>query len=82
MKFFIDAGERAEIVDRAPIGSPGQVTNAAGSGLHGSLTTPTALCPLFKSPTTDNGRQAHIADWAKSGLSILGGEVRPVRRSA
>jgi len=66
----------------ASIRGPRQITDAAKLGAHVATMPPAVLRQLFKHPLTDKGLEAFLADWAKTGQTILGSEVQPLRKPA
>jgi transaldolase len=56
----------------ASVRSPLHVIEAAKLGAHVATIPPTVLRQMFAHPLTDKGLQAFLADWAKTGQSILG----------
>jgi transaldolase len=58
----------------ASIRSPRHVTEAAKMGAHVGTMPPSVLRQLVKHPLTDRGLEAFLADWVKTGQSILGDE--------
>lgn len=55
----------------ASIRGPGHVIDAARLGAHVVTVPPSALNQLFDHPLTDKGLAAFLADWKKTGQSIL-----------
>lgn len=55
----------------ASIRHPRHVTEAAQIGAHVATMPPAVLRQLFKHPLTDRGLETFVADWAKTGQSIL-----------
>jgi transaldolase len=47
------------------------VIDAAKLGAHVATVPPAVLRQLFKHPLTDRGLEAFLADWAKTGQSIV-----------
>jgi transaldolase len=47
------------------------VLQAAKLGAHVGTMPPAVIRALFKHPLTDRGLEAFLADWAKTGQSIL-----------
>lgn len=68
----------------ASIRSPKHVVEAAAAGSHVATLPPTVIEAMFKHPLTDKGLAAFLADWAKTGQSILtdGDTVQPLKRPA
>ena len=56
----------------ASVRGPNHVIEAAQIGADVVTVPPSVLRQLFKHPLTDSGLEAFLADWAKSGQSILG----------
>lgn len=55
----------------ASIRHPMHILEAARMGAHVATMPPKTLRQLYKHPLTDKGLDAFLADWAKSGQSIL-----------
>jgi transaldolase len=55
----------------ASVRNPGHVIEAAKMGAHVATLPPAVLRSLFNHPLTDNGLKAFLADWAKTGQSIV-----------
>ena len=55
----------------ASIRTPAHVTAAALAGADCATIPPTTFADLFKHPLTDKGLEMFMADWAKTGQSIL-----------
>ncbi|TAJ73670.1 MAG: fructose-6-phosphate aldolase [Phenylobacterium sp.] len=55
----------------ASIRSPSHVTEAALAGADCATIPPDVFLALFKHPLTERGLQQFMADWAKTGQSIL-----------
>ncbi|MCE2509597.1 MAG: fructose-6-phosphate aldolase [Alphaproteobacteria bacterium] len=55
----------------ASIRHPGHVIEAAKMGAHVATLPPKVLRQLFQHPLTDKGLAAFLADWQKTGQSIL-----------
>jgi transaldolase len=55
----------------ASIRHPLHVIDAAKLGAHVATVPPAVLRQLFKHPLTDRGLEAFLADWAKTGQSIV-----------
>ena len=73
----------------ASVRNTAHVVEAAKMGAHVATLPPAVLRAMFKHPLTDKGLEAFLADWAKTGQSILGTasgstvhESNPARRSA
>jgi transaldolase len=68
----------------ASIRNPLHVVEAARLGADVATVPPGVLRNLVKHPLTDRGLEAFLADWAKTGQSILSGDddAEPTRRSA
>jgi transaldolase len=58
----------------ASIRGPGHVVEAAKLGADVCTMPPSVIRQLVKHPLTDKGLDAFLADWAKTGQSILGGK--------
>ena len=56
----------------ASVRNPLHVVEAAMLGAHVATIPPAVLRQMFAHPLTDKGLQAFLADWAKTGQSILG----------
>ena len=56
----------------ASVRSPLHVIEAAKMGAHVATVPPSVLRQMFQHPLTDKGLAAFLADWAKTGQSILG----------
>jgi transaldolase len=56
----------------ASVRSPLHVTAAAKLGAHVATLPPAVLRQMFQHPLTDKGLAAFLADWAKTGQTILG----------
>jgi transaldolase len=56
----------------ASVRSPLHVVDAAKLGAHVATIPPAVLRQMFAHPLTDKGLQGFLADWAKTGQSILG----------
>jgi len=56
----------------ASIRHPIHVVEAAKMGAHVGTLPPNVLRQMFQHPLTDKGLAAFLADWAKTGQSILG----------
>ena len=55
----------------ASIRNPVHLLESAKLGAHVATLPPAVLKQLFKHPLTDSGLQAFLADWARTGQSIL-----------
>ncbi len=55
----------------ASVRHPEHVVEAAKMGAHVATLPPAVLRAMFKHPLTDKGLEAFLADWAKTGQSIL-----------
>lgn len=55
----------------ASVRNPGHVIEAAKMGAHVATLPPAVLRSLFGHPLTDKGLAAFLADWAKTGQSIV-----------
>jgi transaldolase len=60
----------------ASIRNPPHVVEAAKLGAHVATLPPNVLRQMFSHPLTDKGLAAFLADWAKTGQSILGPEQK------
>src|SRR5690606_12998153 len=60
----------------ASVRGPQHVVQAAKLGAHVATMPPSVLRQLFAHPLTDKGLAAFVADWKKTGQSILG-EAKP-----
>jgi transaldolase len=56
----------------ASIRSVGHIIEAAKMGAHVATMPPNVLRALYNHPLTDKGLAAFLADWEKTGQSILG----------
>src|SRR3546814_19898567 len=56
----------------ASIRSPQHVIEAAKLGAHVATMPPSVLRQLYKHPLTAKGLAAFVADWQKTGQTILG----------
>lgn len=67
----------------ASVRGPLHLIEAAKLGAHVATLPPAVLRQMYKHPLTDRGLEAFLADWAKTGQSILDeAEVRPLRQPA
>ena len=73
----------------ASVRSAEHVVEAAKLGAHVATLPPAVLRAMFKHPLTDKGLELFLADWAKTGQSILkqpadrsADDAKPARRSA
>ena len=69
----------------ASVRGPAHVIEAAKLGADVATLPPAVLRSLYKHPLTDKGLDAFLADWAKTGQTILSdedGHGEPARRSA
>ena len=73
----------------ASVRNAAHVVESAKMGAHVATLPPAVLRAMFKHPLTDKGLEAFLADWAKTGQSILETasgstvhESNPARRSA
>lgn len=55
----------------ASLRTPGHVAQAALAGADAATLPPQVFKDMFKHPLTDKGLEAFLADWAKTGQSIL-----------
>jgi transaldolase len=60
----------------ASVRNPLHVVEAAKLGAHVATLPPAVLRQMFAHPLTDKGLQGFLADWAKTGQSILGEEKK------
>ncbi|MGH7032813.1 MAG: fructose-6-phosphate aldolase [Stellaceae bacterium] len=60
----------------ASIRHPMHVVEAAKMGAHVGTMTPQVLRQMFQHPLTDKGLAAFLADWKKTGQSILGDDKK------
>ena len=58
----------------ASVRHPVYVVDAARMGAHVATLPPNVLRQMFQHPLTDKGLAAFLADWKKTGQSILGAE--------
>ncbi len=56
----------------ASVRGPLHVVEAARCGAHAATVPPQTLRQLYRHPLTDAGLEAFLADWRKTGQSILG----------
>jgi len=72
----------------ASVRHPEHVVEAAKMGAHVATLPPAVLRAMFKHPLTDKGLEAFLADWAKTGQTILKqpaqgtDDAKPARRRA
>ena len=66
----------------ASIRNTGHIIEAAKMGAHVATIPPAVLRAMYKHPLTDKGLDAFLADWAKTGQSILSSDDSAERRSA
>jgi transaldolase len=66
----------------ASVRNPGHVVTAAKMGAHVATLPPAVLRQMFQHPLTEKGLAAFLADWAKTGQSILGAPAAPRREQA
>ena len=59
----------------ASVRHPGHLIEAAKLGAHVATIPPAVLRQLYQHPLTDKGLAAFLADWKKTGQSILGPET-------
>ncbi len=64
-------GIRTEVL-AASVRGPLHVVEAARVGAHAATVPPQILRQLYRHPLTDAGLEAFLADWRKTGQSILG----------
>jgi transaldolase len=55
----------------ASIRNPGHIVESAKMGAHVATMPPSVLRQLYAHPLTDKGLAQFVADWAKTGQSIL-----------
>lgn len=60
----------------------GHVIESAKMGADVATIPPAVLRAMYKHPLTDKGLEAFLADWAKTGQTILGARGKEARRSA
>ena len=60
----------------------GHVIESAKMGADVATIPPAVLRAMYKHPLTDKGLEAFLADWAKTGQSILGSGGKEKSRSA
>ena len=67
----------------ASVRGPLHLIEAAKLGAHVATMPPAVLRQVYKHPLTDRGLEAFLADWAKTGQSILDeADVQPLRQPA
>jgi transaldolase len=66
----------------ASIRGPQHVIEAAKLGAHVGTMPPSVLRQLYKHPLTDKGLDAFLADWQKTGQTILSAADTPQKRHA
>jgi len=66
----------------ASVRNPLHVVAAGKLGAHVATIPPSVLRQMFAHPLTDKGLQAFLADWAKTGQSILGDADKPGKKTA
>lgn len=66
----------------ASVRNPGHVVTAAKMGAHVATLPPAVLRQMFQHPLTEKGLAAFLADWAKTGQSILAAPAAPRREQA
>jgi transaldolase len=66
----------------ASVRTPVHVVEAAKLGAHVATLPPAVLRQMFAHPLTDKGLAAFLADWAKTGQSILGDSAKPTKFGA
>jgi transaldolase len=71
-------GIRTEVLV-ASVRGPLHVVEAAKMGAHVATLPPNVLRQMFQHPLTDKGLAAFLADWKKTGQSILGVEDTAAR---
>lgn len=60
----------------ASVRNPLHVVEAGKLGAHVATIPPSVLRQMFSHPLTDKGLQTFLADWAKTGQTILGGQKK------
>lgn len=65
----------------ASIRHPRHVVDAARLGAGVATIPPNILRQLFQHPLTDKGLAQFVADWAKTGQTILGANVQTIKRA-
>jgi transaldolase len=60
----------------------GHIIESAKMGADVATIPPAVLRAMYKHPLTDKGLEAFLADWAKTGQTILGAGGKETRRSA
>lgn len=71
VQIYANYPEFATEVLVASVRGPNHVVQAAKLGADVATLPPAVLRALFKHPLTDRGLEAFLADWAKTGQSIL-----------
>jgi transaldolase len=66
----------------ASVRSPLHVVEAAKLGAHVATLPPAVLRQMFAHPLTDKGLATFLADWKKTGQSILGDDTKPGKLGA
>ena len=66
----------------ASVRSPLHVVEAAKLGAHVATLPPAVLRQMFAHPLTDKGLATFLADWKKTGQSILGDDAKPSKLGA
>ena len=66
----------------ASVRSPLHVVEAAKLGAHVATLPPAVLRQMFAHPLTEKGLAAFLADWKKTGQSILGDDAKPGKLGA
>src|SRR4030081_2469894 len=63
----------------ASVRTPVHVVEAGNLGAHVATVPAAVLRQMFAHPLTDKGLAAFLADWAKTGQSILGDSAKPTK---
>ncbi len=66
----------------ASVRTPVHVVEAAKLGAHVATLPPAVLRQMFAHPLTEKGLAAFLADWAKTGQSILGDSAKTTKFGA
>jgi transaldolase len=66
----------------ASVRSPLHVVEAAKLGAHVATLPPAVLRQMFAHPLTEKGLATFLADWKKTGQSILGDDAKPGKLGA
>jgi transaldolase len=65
----------------ASVRHPRHVVDGAKMGAHVATIPPAIMRQLFVHPLTDKGLAQFVADWAKTGQSVLPGNVQAIKRA-